>query len=290
MQRTPPRPFCSEVSADTGEPLAATASRVDNWILIEYRGLWGRDAVDGSSLSDEVKQHLRARVRALRPAKLLFARRLERRDRKGLCVFWGSSPERGARLYGTEVEAYEELLGLDFESTGPEVRHPLLLVCTHGKHDRCCARYGRPLYEAVREQVEDGWAWQTSHVGGDRFAGNLVCLPQGLYFGRVAPADAWAVLDELLAGRVHLDRYRGRACYPFRVQAAELAVREQTGLTGVDDLELLGEEPVRFRAGERVYEVEIEEERGPLTYLTCTSERLTRPRRFVARSLRVSGA
>ena len=40
------RAFCSDVSLDA-EPLAATASRVDHWILVEYRGLWAHDAVDG---------------------------------------------------------------------------------------------------------------------------------------------------------------------------------------------------------------------------------------------------
>jgi hypothetical protein len=288
MERS--RPFCSEVSADNAEPLTATASRVDNWILVEYRGLWGYDAVGTSGLSDRVKRHLRRSVVALAPAKLLFVRRAERRDRSGLCVFWGSSRERGARLYRAELDGPDDLLGLDFAAPGTPVAHPLLLVCTHGKHDRCCARYGRPLYQAVREQVDAGWVWQCSHIGGDRFAGNLVCLPEGLYFGRVGPAQAWLLLDEYLAGRIHLDRYRGRSCYSFPVQAAERAVREHTGLTGIDDLELVSEEPTRFRAGGRVYEVEVARESSELTYLTCTSERLTHPRHYAARSLRESAA
>ena len=32
--------------------------------------------------------------------------------------------------------------------------------------------------------------WQSSHIGGDRFAGNVVFLPEGLYYGRVEPAEA----------------------------------------------------------------------------------------------------
>ena len=39
------------------------------------------------------------------------------------------------------------------------------------------------------------------HVGGDRFAGNLVCLPEGLYFGRVGPEETLGpLLDDTSPG------------------------------------------------------------------------------------------
>jgi hypothetical protein len=277
--------LCSEVSRENAEPLGATASRVEHWILVEYRGVWGHDALSGSGLSVDVKEHLRERAKALRPAKTLFIRRPEGSGGDGLSVFWGSSPERGGRLFRAELGGYEDLLDLDFGAGGEPVDHPLLLVCTHGKHDRCCARYGRPLLAALRDQAEPGWLWQCSHVGGDRFAGNLVCLPEGLWFGRVGRDDAWLLLDEYLAGRIHLELYRGRSCYPFAVQAAERAVRAETGLTGIGDLELVTREPIRFRAGGRVLEVEVEEETGELTYLTCSAPSLSHVRRYAAKIL-----
>ena len=188
----PSRPFCSDVSREHGEALTATASRVDNWILIEYHGAWGKDAVDSSVLSAELKTHLAERAHALRPAKVLFIRRRERRVADGIHVYWGSAAARSPWLTSTVVEAYPDLLGLDFGAPGEPVAHPLLLVCTHGKHDACCARYGLPAYEAIRELVDEGWAWQCSHIGGDRFAGNVVCLPEGVYYGRVGAGDALA--------------------------------------------------------------------------------------------------
>jgi hypothetical protein len=284
------RPFCAEESLHNAEPLAATASRVDNWILVEYRSLWGYDALGTSGLGDSVKEHLRRRALELRPSKLLFVRQARRRHRPGLRAFWGRSSESGSTLYSADLESHDQLLGLDFESPGEPVRHPLLLVCTHGKHDRCCARYGRILFDALRDEVDDDWVWQCSHVGGDRFAGNLVCLPEGLYFGRVRPADAWSVVGEYLAGRIHLDCYRGRSCHPFAVQAAERAIREHAGLTGVDDLALVSQRPIRFHAGDRIYEVDVDIESGELIYQTCTTDRLTHPRRYVAGSLRESAA
>ncbi len=279
------RPFCAEASRENGEALAATASRVDRWILVEYSGLWGRDAVAASNLSVDIKEHLRERMLALAPAKVLFVRRRERRSRPD-CVFWGSA----AGMQHAELDSYDDLLELDFATPGERVEHPLLLVCTHGKHDRCCARHGQPLFEALRELADPDWVWQASHLGGDRFAGNLVCLPEGLYFGRVGPGEAAIVLEDYLAGRIHLPCYRGRAAYSMPVQAAERAVREHTGSTGLDALELVSEDPIRFRAGGRVFEVEVERVEGELSYVTCDATRLSRPRRYVAGTPRESGA
>jgi hypothetical protein len=284
--------FCSEVSLENAEQLAATASRVDHWVLVEYRGLWSHDALAGSGLADQVKAHLREQAAARPHTKLLLVRRTQRRGRRGLAVFWGSSLEHGGELFRAEVEAYPDLLELDVTKPGEPLGHPLLIVCTHGKHDRCCARYGRPLYQALDEQAEDEWVWQSSHLGGDRFAGNVVVLPEGLYFGRVGPGGAWPVLDEYLAGRIELTNYRGRSCYSFAVQAAERAVREVTALTGLGDLELVAHDGglVRFRAGTRIYDVEVTEAPGGLMYLTCTADVLRHPRRFAARILRESAA
>ena len=175
------------------------------------------------------------------------------------------------------------------DGAGQRVDDPLLVVCTHGKRDRCCARYGRPLYDGLRDAVPEDWLWQSTHLGGDRFAGNLVCLPEGLFFGRVGAEGAWTVLDEYLAGRVDLEHYRGRSSYSFPQQAAERAVREATGLRGLSDLRLVSsaaagaaEWTVRFAAGAEVYETRVTREDGELMYLTCDAQELKHPRRFVA--------
>ncbi len=286
-------PFCAEVSVENAESLAATASRVDHWILVEYRGLWGHDALASSGLSPEVKARLVEQRDARRNTKLLFLRRPHRRGHPSLAVFWGSSVGSEPTLYHAEIDAYDELLSVDLTAPGGEpLGRPLLIVCTHGKHDRCCARYGRPLYKALEEQAEDGWVWQSSHLGGDRFAGNVVVLPEGLYFGRVDPEAAWSLLDGYLAGRIDLDRYRGRSAHTFSEQAAEIAIRRMTGLRGIGDLQLLEHDGphVRFGAGSRMFDVGVVYEPGELTYLTCSAETLRRPRHYAVEILRESAA
>jgi hypothetical protein len=286
------KPLCAETSLAHAEPVGATASRVDRWILLEYRGVWAHDAVDGSILSKELKAFLRAERGRLPHARVLFVRSGERRGRDGLLAFFGRTTADESELRRLELDRLDDLIGLDLETAGTLVEHPLFLVCTHGKHDRCCAKYGRPLYDAVREQVEAGWVWQSTHVGGDRFAGNLVALPDGVYYGRVEPAEAWPVLEASLAGRVHLPCYRGRSCYGFAAQAAELRVREGTGLLGISAVRVRSIERsgdgwrAEVDAGGTVYDVEVRREEGEPTHLTCSTATLRRPSHYVAGSLR----
>ncbi len=237
-----------------------------------------------------MKDYLVAERQLLPHARIIFIRRAERRVQDGLLAFVARTTLAGRELRRLDLDRYDDLIGLELGTAGVAVEHPLFLVCTHGKHDRCCAKYGRPLYDAVREQVDEGWAWQSSHVGGDRFAGNLVTLPDGVYSGRVAPAEAWAVVEAALARRVYLPRYRGRSCYGFAAQAAELAVRESTGLLGLDEVLVRRIDPADERwhatveaAGE-VYEVTVRREEGEPTHLTCSTARIRRPSRYVAES------
>ncbi len=288
--------LCAEMSLADAEPLAATASRVDTWILIEYRGLWAHDAVDGSTLSKELKVHLRAERTRLTHARILFVRQAERRGRDGLLTFVARTGESDGSVRRLELERHDDLIGLDLDTAGSPVDQALFLVCTHGKHDRCCAKYGRPLYDAVCEQVEDEWAWQSTHIGGDRFAGNLVVLPEGVYYGRVDRLEAWPVLEAALNGRVYLPNYRGRSCHGFAAQAAERAVRQLTGLLGVHDVKVAAIDRdgdvwhAQVEAGGTVYEVDVHREQGEATHLTCSTSQLKRPTHYVAGNPRARAA
>jgi hypothetical protein len=282
------RPFCSDISRENNEPLGATASRIDHWLLVEYRGLWSHDALVGSGLSDQVKARLGSLTKQRPRTRLLLIRRPDRRHHPGVAVFVADSRPGKERLGRLELERHEELRNLDPFSAAEPTEESLFLACTHGKHDPCCARHGRPLFEALSEEVDAQWVWQSTHVGGDRFAGNLVCLPHGHYYGRVERDDVPALVDEHLAGRISLAHYRGRSCWPFPVQAAERRVRVDEGLTAFGDLSLARVEraderlTVTFETPVGPREVEVATEAGELTLLTCSAETAKRPFRYVA--------
>ena len=299
------RPFCADVSRAREEPLGATASRIDHWLLVEYRGAWRRDILGGSLLSPRLKAHLREHLELLRPARLLFVKQPERRAESGRRVFLASTRPGAERLLALEVEHQDDLHDVDLTGAlvggdGPfEPRaDPVLVVCTHGKRDRCCARYGGPLYDSLRAAAPAGEVWQSTHVGGDRFAGNVVALPQGTFHGRVAPGDVPGLLEAMARGRVDLDRYRGRSAYPFAVQAAERELRETEGLLGLDDLELLGSERrgdeawrVRFRTPDgATHRLDVVAELGEPVLLTCEAAQQRHPRHFRVAARRTTRA
>ena len=295
------RALCAAVSTASHESLAATASRIDNWIVVEYRALWDRDVLGASRFTPELKAHLREQLHVLGPSRLLFVKKPERRASDRRYVYFGSSKPGEERFFKLEVDHQEDLLGFDFAGAlageglpGMPVDHPLMVVCTHGKRDRCCAKNGRPLYDALRHETESSWVWQSTHVGGDRFAGNVVVLPQALYYGRVEPGDVSALLETHMAGRIEMEHYRGRAAYTFPLQAAEHAIRESEGLVGIGDLELVGAETlddgwrVRFRtkAGAVIESDVVSELSDEPVHLTCTALEPQRARHYTATALR----
>ena len=296
------RAFCAAVSTANAESQAATASRIDGWILLEYRGAWDRDVLGRSLLSDGLKSHLREQLHELRPSRLLFLKKPERRSYGRRYVSFGTSTPGAERFYRLEVDHLEELRDFDFAAAlaadgapGVPVDHPLLVVCTHGKRDRCCAKHGQPLYDALRRETESDWVWQSTHVGGDRFAGNVVVFPEALYYGRVEPDDVGALVEAHAERRIDLERYRGRAAYTFPVQAAEHGIREAEGLLGIDDLTFGdcrsmgdGSWRVRFRGAEgAVYAVDVTAELADEpVYCTCSAAEPIRPRHFRAAAIR----
>ena len=234
---------CSDASRVRGEPLLATASRVERWLLVEHCGPWGPPAVPLARLDGALGRHLTAQATAGR-ARLLLLRHPRGIDcPPGRTVFTVDSRPGAERVLRRVVLDDDELVGSPLPLTGdaPDgwevVEGPLLLVCTHGKHDRCCAVRGRPVAEALSGRYPER-TWECSHVGGDRFAANLVVLPEGWYISRLEAADAATVVADLRAGRLPMDHLRGRSSLPLPVQAAQHFARTRLDRTGADDLAL----------------------------------------------------
>ena len=155
----------------------------------------------------------------------------------------------------------------------------MLAVCTHGRHDACCAERGRPLAAALAGSAHADAVWECSHIGGDRFAGNLLVLPRGLYYGRLDPAAGLAVADALADGRLELDHLRGRSDLAMPVQAAEIEVRRRLDLAGLDDVRPTGARAdgeltsVTLDAAGREVIVQVRRVLEPAQRLTCGAQR-----------------
>jgi hypothetical protein len=241
-----PDPVCSAISLAWGEPLYATASIVRHWLLIEHPGAWGPVALHDSGLPAHLADGLAA-LSATHGLRVLLVRRPVRPADDSRQCFVAHTGRHSRWIEERVLTDLDDLLAVDFSPLAHGGRvgfgalrtDPLYLVCTNGRHDQCCANLGRPVARALHAR-RDGMVWESSHFGGDRFAGNLVCLPHGLYFGRLDAEDAGRVVEGYEQGIVDLDHYRGRAGEPFAAQAAEHFLRARAGFVGVDDLLVTG--------------------------------------------------
>ena len=219
--------------------LASATVKARAWLLVEHPGPWA-DRIEDTALFAPVGRALaQAREQSVRVQ--LIRRPGRRRGIPPIQVYlaWsGAEPW----LTGKELADPAELDGIDLRAIGaglcPDFGIPvqrLFLVCTNGKHNACCARLGAPLARTLRDEF-GAVVWETTHLGGDRYAANLVCLPHGLYYGDLALADGLVAAERYLRGEVWLDRYRGRAGLDQPAQAAEHFLRAHTGIFAADSL------------------------------------------------------
>ena len=122
---------------------------------------------------------------------LLIRRYHRRAPRTGFRVYAARAGLDESWMQTAVLDRAEDLLDIDLEALGSgrspglvPTEEVLFCVCTHGKHDACCAEKGRPIAGALSAAYPEE-TWEVSHIGGDRFAGNALVLPYGLYLGRL---------------------------------------------------------------------------------------------------------
>ncbi len=225
---------CSVRALARGDSVVATAPPAQRWVLVEQPGPWGRDALLQSRIDPDAAARLAHRARA-EGVRVLLVRRPDGRagTAEGRWAYVDSRPgRRGAwwSVRGSDAEVADA----PWDGSVGEPRDGLTyLVCSHGGHDACCALRGRPLARGLLEAGAD--VWECSHLGGDRFAPNVVVLPDGFYYGQV-PGDGAELLAAHGKGEVALAYLRGRAGLAPPVQAAQDEARRELGRFGADDL------------------------------------------------------
>ncbi len=287
---------CAPSARRRGDPLMATAAPVTRWLLVEQPGAWGRHALRQSLFAQGVATALLAltseqgiRIQVIRRAP--DRARATRRRRWGYVDSAAATPTSWWGNYDNE----SELLDLSFDgSEGTSSTEPIFLVCTHARHDACCALYGRPVYAALAAYHSEN-TWETSHVGGDRFAANVVILPDGLYYGGLDGDSALRMAAAHRDGLLESTYFRGASVQPAPMQAAEHYVRSHLGehrISAVVPLDLQQKALARWVGrlahvdGTR-FEVEVGTTHAPaLNRLTCSASHPAAARVFELISLR----
>ncbi len=276
------RPFCSDAARLRADDNAATATRIDVWILVELARTWGRRPLLDAALPAPVQAALMRALAEIPRSRVVFIRR--RLEVRNACRVYIVRSAPVVWTMSMDLPSLDDVADVPFRALASEEHAPaalpVVLVCTHGQRDSCCGRRGFPLYDALRTH-ESLDVWQCSHIGGDRFAANAVVLPWGLYYGPVEPRDAGALAESVLRNEILIAPYRGRSSMVRTAQAAETFVRRATGITARDAIRVTarktlpdGRLHVHLRGDDgTLHEVTFESYVSTAaTHLTCTAE------------------
>ncbi|MDJ0618706.1 MAG: sucrase ferredoxin [Calothrix sp. MO_192.B10] len=229
--------FCSDNSRKLGEEIIGTASNYETYILIECPPPWHYQAFNSRWVPD----NLQVLVREIKSQKLpisflLIANDLSHKKDETTLLIYQKKPgiSNGYRQQEFRLENIEQVATTirkwlwrrhsDCELETPKKRD--ILVCTHGSHDKCCARYGNPFYFHTQAAISDLGLenirlWRSSHFGGHRFAPTMIDFPEGRYYGNLSLESCKSILTR--TGDIQCLRpvYRGWSTLPQPVQVLE---------------------------------------------------------------------
>lgn len=207
---------CSVLTDRVHLPAIGTASRAAFWIAYEQPGSWPAKGA-GALARDLARACSRAHGRAVlirRPGRHPSAGGLRR------AYLAGGLATASPWLISADVVDDRALLDLpwpSFSDSSPNALHAallaagaqvdagapatVLLVCTNGTRDTCCAVRGRPV-ATIAAAARPEQVWECTHIGGHQFAPTGVLLPYGATLARLDADLALQALDSGAQGRL----------------------------------------------------------------------------------------
>ncbi|MDB9374744.1 sucrase ferredoxin [Nodularia sphaerocarpa] len=229
--------FCSDHAREVGEDIISSATNYETYILVECPQPWAYDAFQ----SKWVPNNLQVLIEEVRRAKLsvrflLIANNYSHKvDYTTLLIYQQQQGlSHGYQKYEFKLPHIEQVAGVVKQCLWNKIpNHEIetnitrdILVCTHGSHDQCCARYGSPFYFQASGiiadlELDNVRIWKSSHFGGHRFAPTAIDLPDGRYYGVLNPESFRSILTR--TGDIQSLRkvYRGWGILPTSVQILE---------------------------------------------------------------------
>ncbi len=236
--------FCAQASQAAGENLIGSAIAASTYLLVECPLPWSANALDSKAVPANLRQLIQELKQAGQPVRPLLISGDRLQDFWTVMIFRQQPGlSSGYRKQEFQVPSLEAVAPLVREclSTHPLKDEPIktqpsdILVCTHGSHDKCCAKYGQLFYRQAIATVADlaldatVRIWQASHIGGHRFAPTAIDFPSGRYYGRLNQESLTAILTR--TGHIHClnQVYRGWGVLPKAAQVLERELILQHG-------------------------------------------------------------
>jgi len=283
--------FCAEQSRQSGVDIIGTASEHQVYVAIECPPPWESYDLDSKGIPEDLRSlgeeiyndYDRYQTRFL----LIHNEHLKQDNLTRVLVF--RKPSGFATAYEKQefhLESIDEVaplvrqvvMGEPGDATPVEVPSRDLLVCTHGSRDRCCSRFGAPIYHHARKLVAElglqhTRIWQASHIGGHRMAPTAIDFPSARYYGYLDADSLKSVLTHSSDIRCLETIYRGWGVLPWAAQVLEKHLLLTHGWNRLN-----------YAVAAQVLEHNDEEtyNRVELTYQTPTGERQTYQAEIVA--------
>ncbi|MDQ7035496.1 MAG: sucrase ferredoxin [Anaerolineae bacterium] len=230
-----------EVSRALNEPLYGTIKASDIFFLLEYNGTYAHEAWAEADIPLAVKEKIQSYPNS---HQLLMRQPGQSGESdKQMTLFVIHANSETPTIYRLDVPNYEALLAIDFDAVlrGEVVaasQEPLYAVCSNGKRDICCSKFGIALYNALTALVGDA-VWQVSHIGGHRLAATMYCFPHAICYGFLSEDDASPIVQSYSTGHLLLHKLRGRAIMAKPVQAADYFLRHELSETRINALRIM---------------------------------------------------
>jgi hypothetical protein len=301
--------FCAEQSRHSGIDIVGTASEHQVYVAIACPPPWERNEMQSKGIPAALRDlceeigddYDRYQTRFLlihneflkqdnSPRVLVFRRP------SGLATAYEKQEFHLENIHEVAPLVRQIVMGEPVHTTPVEVPSRDILVCTHGSRDRCCSRFGAPIYHQARKLMaemglENTRIWQASHIGGHRMAPTAIDFPTARYYGYLDSDSLKSVLTQ--SGDIHTIEtiYRGWGLLPWAAQVLEkhllltqgwdwfnyavvAQVLEHNDEETFNRVELTYQTPV----GERqTYQAEVVADESHIIYLksSCASEKVT---------------
>jgi hypothetical protein len=230
--------FCSDHAREVGEDIIGSATNYQTYILVECPQPWAYDAFNSKWVPNNLQQLVEEVSRAKLPVRfLLISNDLSHKvDYTTLLIYQRQKEglSQGFKKHEFKLPHIEQVAPVVKQCLSgkmPELEIETnitrdILVCTHGSHDQCCARYGNSFYfhattTIANLELNDVRIWKASHLGGHRFAPTAIDFPDGRYYGFLDQESFQSILTRTGDISCFHKVYRGWGIIPTPLQVLE---------------------------------------------------------------------
>jgi len=225
--------YCSVLSRNSAEPLAGTAPFARHFVFITWpKKYWQYEALEAKGgFPQGLKKWMKEQSEVNGKISIrLVSRAGLGQDKVEIYIY----PEKYcySNVLPSQIPAVLESYfrdGITAAFSPAPIEGEQIFICTHGRHDKCCAKFGQELADKMRYHVSRQKTavevWDSSHLGGHRFAATMIDFPAGRAYGHLSADELPNYLASRKAAQVYGRAYRGSVFLSGLEQVAEAHVQ-----------------------------------------------------------------